>query len=148
MLVRNLAVARVLAPDGHRYAVKVVRLLWRGTGSPVANGANTVVDGASNFMPFGRAIELGAGAASLLNNRAVWCVRVAGEGTWFGFRAFGYGEEWRDAGTAVHRAHEIAEGLAVGQKPDHCCGRKPTPPQFRASGALTAADIRSGLQVA
>jgi hypothetical protein len=106
-----------LAPDGRRYAVKVVRVLWPGTGSQVVDGASNIADGASNFLPLGTGVDLVADAVSLLNNRGVWSVRVFRESVRYGLPPLVYGEEWRDASNAVHRAHEIAEGLAAGKKP-------------------------------
>ena len=116
-LVRNLAGTSVLAPDGHRYAVKVVRVLWPGTGSCVVDHASDLADGASNFVPFGTGIDLASGAVSLLNGSGVWGVRVLRASARFPFQPLVYGEEWRDASRALRRAREIAEGLAAGQKP-------------------------------
>jgi hypothetical protein len=116
-LVRNLAGTNVVAPDGHVYAVKVVRVLWPGTGSRLVDSASDLADGVSNFVPFGTALELVSGAALLLNGSGVWGVRVLRASTRFALHPLVYGEEWRDASRALRRAQEIAEGLVVGQSP-------------------------------
>jgi ABC-type nitrate/sulfonate/bicarbonate transport system substrate-binding protein len=79
--------------------------------------ASDLADGASNFAPFGTAIELASAAVSVVNGSGVWGVRVLRASTRFAFQPLVYGEEWRDASTALRRAHEIAEGFAAGQKP-------------------------------
>lgn len=117
-LVRNLARATVRAPDGHRYSVKVVRVLWPGTGSHVIDRASDLADSASNFVPFGTVVELASLAVSLANASGVWGVRLLRtSSTRFPSRHLVYGEEWRDPSTALLRAHEIAKGLSAGQKP-------------------------------
>jgi hypothetical protein len=114
--MRTGAEADVLAPERRRYSVRVIRVLWP-RHSPVLDGASNVLDGAGNFVPGGAIVGAAGDVVSLFASRRVWSVRVFGEAARFRLPPLVYGEEWRDRDDAVQRAREIAEGLAVGQRP-------------------------------
>jgi hypothetical protein len=103
--VRTAAQADVRAPDGRRYAVRVVRIIWPRRGAPI-----------EDLMP-DNVLTAAVGGIGLLTSRRVWSVRVFGGASTFGVRPFVYGQEWGSLESAVRRAREIAEGLAAGHRP-------------------------------
>lgn len=57
------------------------------------------------------------GTVDLFTSRMVWSVRVLRKPTGLDLSSRMYGEEQLDREKSIHRALEIAQGLAAGQRP-------------------------------
>src|SRR4051812_856568 len=90
LFVRTLARAMVLAPDGRRYTVRVVRIFWPG--------------GHGSTLTAGWPIETIEVVPAVVETRVVWGVRVLGESTRSRVRPLVYGEEMRSPDRALLRA--------------------------------------------
>jgi hypothetical protein len=102
LFVRTVAQADVLAPDGRRYIVRVIRVLWPHGGGP---GLDT-----------GSPIDTVQVLPTLVATRVAWGVRVLDGSGRYPLRDLVYGEEWRRREDALLRAREIAEGLSQGRR--------------------------------
>lgn len=103
LFVRTVAQADALAPDGRRYVVRVIRVLWP-PGRAVGIDTGSPID-AVQVLP------------NLIGWRVVWGVRVLAESGRYRPRRLVYGEERRLPADAVVCGREIAEGLAQGHRP-------------------------------
>jgi len=104
LFVRTVAQADVLSPDGRRYIVRVIRVLWPPRRGVPGSDTGSLVD-AVEILP------------DLFGWRIVWGVRVLVESGRYSPRSLAYGEELRLRDDALVRAREIAEGLSQGRRP-------------------------------
>lgn len=104
LIVRTIARAEVIAPDGRRFSIRVVRLFWPPRGGTGIEIGTLLVESVQELP-------------NLLGTRVVWRVSVEGEPRWFRLRPFIYGEEFRRPEDAQIRAREVAVGLLHGRNP-------------------------------
>lgn len=111
--LRNPVVAQghVVAPDGRRYLVQVVRLSWPKNDSPVGEGIGA-------FLPNAVSFALGV-VRSVLTQRpdVCWGVRVFRQAARHRPDSLVYGAEFREFDDGLERGYEIANFLVAGGKP-------------------------------
>jgi hypothetical protein len=105
-----IAQADVVAPDGRRYVVWLVRVFWGGTDSRVSGVLG-------NLLPNPISFAVDVVNAVFTPGHSSWGVRVFREGARFRSRSLVYGEEFSDFHDSVVRAREIANDLAAGGRP-------------------------------
>lgn len=115
---RPIAQTDVVAPDGRRYVVWLVRVFWAAEPESRTSGVVGRVSGVlGDLLPNPISLALEVVNAVFTPGPSSWGVRVFREGARFRPRSLVYGEEFTDFHDSVVRAREIANALVAGGRP-------------------------------